>query len=260
VSDWAIVLVVWLLSGIVSVSPVYKREFTLSDPEINHQHRKNQVGSALNHLLSLFGPIAAFVIVGCVQRSLHLIHHGTIGVCAGRGLARLITVVLKHSVGRLRPDFLARCKWDEILLECTGNKQSIIDGRKSFPSGHSSTAFSGMFFLSLWIAGQTAAWCFSVQMPPRRLRSSRMTSFFLTLLPLFWATHVAVTRIQDYRHHTEDVCAGSFIGIASALVSYFIFWPNPFTPSTFDHQSYGQPRLLYADEEYRPRSVNLELE
>lgn len=76
--------------------------------------------------------------------------------------------------------------------------QLIINGRKSFPSGHSSTAFSGMFFLSLWTAGQTAAWCFSVQMPSRSLRSSRMTSFFLSLLPLFWATHVAVTRIQDY--------------------------------------------------------------
>ena len=77
-------------------------------------------------------------------------------------------------------------------------KQTVIDGRKSFPFGHSSTAFSGMFFLSLWTAGQTAAWCFSVKMPPRSLRSSRMTSFFLSLLPLFWATHVAVTRIQDY--------------------------------------------------------------
>lgn len=78
------------------------------------------------------------------------------------------------------------------------NQQTVIDGRKSFPSGHSSTAFCGMFFLSLWMAGQTAAWCFSVQMPPMSLRSSRMTRFFVSLLPLFWAIHVAVTRIQDH--------------------------------------------------------------
>lgn len=259
ISDWAIILIIWLLSGMVSVSPVYKREFLLSDQQINHQYRESQVGSALNHLLALFVPISIFVLVGCIQRSLHLIHHGAIGLCAARGVARLITVVLKHSVGRLRPDFLARCKWDEILLECTGKKQTVIDGRKSFPSGHSSTAFSGMFFLSLWMAGQTAAWCFSVQMPPRNLRSSRMTSFFLSIIPLFWATHVAVTRIQDYKHDKEDVCVGGFIGIASAFISYLIFWPNPFSPSSFDHQIYGQPRVLYTAGEYRSRNIDFEL-
>lgn len=216
------------------------------------------MGSALNHLLSLFVPISIFVLVGCIQRSLHLIHHGAIGLCAARyGVSILFNASSKfeinsHITQQSFPTYHgsteAQCWFVHLLIfflygaqlmfrprpvasrlfsqmqmgrnpvgmhrVCspflgTGTlfsqknkgvreKQMIVDGRKSFPSGHSSTAFSGMFFLSLWTAGQTAAWCFNVQMPPRSLRSSRMTSFFLSLLPLFWATHVAVTRIQDH--------------------------------------------------------------
>ena len=55
-----------------------------------------------------------------------------------------------------------------------------------------------MMFLSLWIAGQTAAWCFSVPKAPHNRYSSRMMVFLATLLPLFWASHVALTRLQDY--------------------------------------------------------------
>lgn len=83
------------------------------------------------------------------------------------------------------------------LTSFTSNPYKVLDGRKSFPSGHSSTAFSGMFFLSLWVAGQTAAWCFTVPKSSRSLISGRMLTFILTLLPIIWATHVAVTRIQD---------------------------------------------------------------
>ncbi|KAF8159483.1 lipid phosphate phosphatase 1 [Crassisporium funariophilum] len=277
-TDWMVVLVIWLLSGMVSASPVFERDFSPSDPEINHPHKKNQVGSVLNHSIALFVPLLIVALVGGIQRSLLVVHHGAIGVCAARGLARLVTEVLKHSVGqisvfllhllhsltsrhtgRLRPDFLARCKWDAIAEECMGKKQNILDGRKSFPSGHSSTAFSGMVFLSLWIAGQTAAWCFSIPKTPRSLRASRMLTFLLTLLPLFWATHVAVSRLQDYRHHKEDVIVGSFIGIISAVLSYLIFWPSPFSASTFDVYTFGQPRLLYTDGDRRARSTDFEL-
>ncbi|KDR80697.1 hypothetical protein GALMADRAFT_91250 [Galerina marginata CBS 339.88] len=259
-TDWAVIVLIWLLSGLASSLPVFKRDFMPSDPEISHPHKKNQVGSFLNQTVAFFGPILVFMFIGCLQRSLLTIHHGAVGLCAARGLAHLVTEILKHSVGRLRPDFLARCAWDNVAEQCTGHKHTVLDGRKSFPSGHSSTAFSGMLFLSLWIAGQTAAWCFSVPKSPRSFRSSRMLSFFLTLLPLFWATHVAVTRMQDYRHHKEDVIVGSFLGCLSAILSYLIFWPNPISASTFDYQGGGQPRLLYTDGQYhRSRTTDFEL-
>ncbi|KAF8817392.1 lipid phosphate phosphatase 1 [Phlegmacium glaucopus] len=246
-TDWVVVGTIWLLSMLVSALPVYKRDFSISDPLISHPHKKSQVSSSLNYAIALLVPFTTIFVIW-FRKSLFVIHHGTIGLCTALGLAQLVTRALKNSVGRLRPDFLATCKWEEIAAECTGTKEYILGGRQSFPSGHSSTAFSGMMFLSLWIAGQTAAWCFSLPKAPRNRYSSRMMVFLITLFPLFWASHVALTRLQDYRHHKEDVIVGSFIGILSAFLSYFIFWPNPFLTSSFDVSTYGQPRVLYTNE------------
>lgn len=80
----------------------------------------------------------------------------------------------------------------------------IVDGRKSFPSGHSSTAFVGMTFMFLWLSAKTAAWCFAAPLPPRSpwVLASRLGRVLLTLLPLTFATWVAVSRVEDYvREH-----------------------------------------------------------
>jgi diacylglycerol diphosphate phosphatase/phosphatidate phosphatase len=130
-------------------------------------------------------------------------------------------------------------------------------------------------FLSLWIAGKTAAWCFHSPSSTAAYHS-RLGAFFLTLLPLFWATFVAVSRIEDYvsfppldvysklnlyqRHHKEDVIAGSLIGIFSALICYHIFWPSPFFIENFTPEQAGRPRALYSDRlEWRSRNADFEL-
>ena len=74
----------------------------------------------------------------------------------------------------------------------------VMDGRRSFPSGHSSTAFSGMTFLSLYLAGLTGAWCFSQAARPGSFFGSRMARLWLTAAPVVFATWVAITRLEDY--------------------------------------------------------------
>jgi len=74
-----------------------------------------------------------------------------------------------------------------------------------------------------------------------------MGRFFLTLMPISWAAFVAISRVQDYRHHKEDVIVGSLVGIVSAVVCYMIFWPSPFSPKTFMEGSSSKPRALYVD-------------
>jgi membrane-associated phospholipid phosphatase len=76
--------------------------------------------------------------------------------------------------------------------------ERIIDGRQSFPSGHTSTAFVGMTFVSLFFAGKTAALCFSVAPSFGSFLRSRLVRLCLILSPIVFATWVAVTRIEDY--------------------------------------------------------------
>jgi diacylglycerol diphosphate phosphatase/phosphatidate phosphatase len=173
-------------------------------------------------------------------------------------MTQATTEFLKNRVGRLRPDFLARCRWDAALQTCTGKHGVILDGRKSFPSGHASGAFSGMTFLSLWLAGNTAAWCFQSRLPARSVRSTRIGRLVLTLLPMLWALFVAVSRIEDYRHHKEDVIVGSLIGIFSSSVCYLVFWPNPLSARNFALEHTSRARLVYTDrEDYRDAGFEL---
>lgn len=81
----------------------------------------------------------------------------------GGFLTTFITDLIKNAVGRPRPDLLDRCQAMagtpiDILVDvavCTQqNKHKLDEGFRSFPSGHSSMAFAGLGFLSLWLAGQ----------------------------------------------------------------------------------------------------------
>ena len=74
----------------------------------------------------------------------------------------------------------------------------FLDGRRSFPSGHSSTAFFGMTFLALYLAGLTGAWSLTRPEESGSPLRSKLARLVLTLLPLGFATWVAVSRVEDY--------------------------------------------------------------
>merc|ERR1719319_1079827 len=60
-------------------------------------------------------------------------------------LAEFVTNILKIYVGRPRPNFFALCEWRD--GKCHANEHDARNAYKSFPSGHSSSAFStfGLF-------------------------------------------------------------------------------------------------------------------
>lgn len=144
----------------------------------------------------------------------------------------------------------------------------MAEGRRSFPSGHTSTVFAGMVFLALFIAGLTSSWIFTQPLPSRRLPSSRLARLALTLSPLYYAMWVAVSRMEDYvrdkffdfvygeliafsqRHHKEDVIMGMLVGTFTATTCYFVYWSNPFIRQVRTEVN-GQEtsaRLVYAQE------------
>ncbi|PNS14944.1 Diacylglycerol pyrophosphate phosphatase 1 [Sphaceloma murrayae] len=140
-------------------------------------------------------------------------------------LTSFLTDIVKNSVGRPRPDLLARCKpkantpRDKLVgIEvCTETSAHLLqDGWRSFPSGHSSFAFSGLGYLGYFFASQTYALRPNVDL-------ARM---ILVLAPFVAAALIAISRLEDYRHDVFDVTAGSTLGAVMAYLNWRRHYPK----------------------------------
>lgn len=150
---------------------------------------------------------------------LHKAHVTVLGFLISVAMSSFLTHVFKNAIGRARPDLIARCipqrgtPAHELINYhiCTqSDRNKLNDGWRSFPSGHSSFAFSGLGYLSLAIAGQLHT------LRPR----TDLARVLITITPLLGAFLVAASRTADYRHDIYDVTAGSILGFAMAYFGY----------------------------------------
>jgi membrane-associated phospholipid phosphatase len=157
------------------------------------------------------------VLYSYQKRSFLELHAAASTVVQGGSVQFMFVEIGKVLAGRFRPDYLSRCTSLGANGECQNHDAHILaEGRKSFPSGHSSAAFFGMAILSLFLAGKL-----------RILHGRRSFSkLVICISPLLLAYWVAISRTLDNRHHFSDILAGSAIGIACSSV-YFLHCALP---------------------------------
>jgi len=219
--------------------PGFKREFSLEDKTIQYPFAEHErVPDWALFIISFVAPLCLLPVLNRLTvRSNWDWHTGTLGFLFGISLTAVVTEVTKITVGRPRPDLISRCipkPGSEDPLR--GLSSSTIctqtdfftfhDGWRSFPSGHSSLSFAGLGFLSFYLAGKLHLFD----------RGGYTIKIWLVFTPLVGATLVAISRTMDYRHHWQDVLAGSALGLTLSYLSYRQYYPPLHSPDC--HEPY----------------------
>lgn len=227
------IALVFIFLVVEKLKPFF-RDFSLSDPTIQHKFSKHERVSA-NLCLSIISIVPSAVIAMAVvadrrwkrlkTQQLQLLTVSLLGLMLTTTMAGVLIDILKSWIGRPRPDFLQRCGPKKstpviglVSIDvCTAplGKRALIDGMRSMPSGHSGLSFSSLFYLTLWLGGQFKIFH----------RSQPLYKLLIAALPTIGACYVALSRTQDYRHHFSDIVVGGFIGIALSVVTYHRYFP-----------------------------------
>lgn len=178
-------------------------------------------------LLAALVPIAVFLICQIRVRSFWDVNNATVGLFYSLITAAVFQVFIKWLIGGLRPHFLAVCKpnlpasglatgngFRQIMYDrkiCTGDEAEINDALESFPSGHSTAAFAGFVFLSLYLNAKLKV--FSNYHPA-------MWKLIAVYSPILGATLIAGALTIDEFHNWYDCLAGAIIGTVFAFSSY----------------------------------------
>ncbi|KAF9674051.1 hypothetical protein SADUNF_Sadunf10G0087700 [Salix dunnii] len=117
-------------------------------------------------------------------------------------------------------------RWGNVL--CHGKGSDVKEGHKSFPSGHTSWSFAGLGFLSLYLSGKIKAFD----------RKGHVAKLCIVFLPLLAASLVAISRVDDYWHHWQDVFAGGLLGLVVAAFCYAQFFPPPYNDDGWGPYAY----------------------
>ncbi|KAI5239434.1 acid phosphatase/Vanadium-dependent haloperoxidase [Aureobasidium subglaciale] len=273
--DWILIIAIAAVGGGISYVKPYHRPFSLLDlaisfPYVDH----DEVSTVTLVVVSLIVPAVIIAIVTALfvpafsrssirdqrywKRKLWEFNSGWMGLGLSFALAFFITTGIKNLIGKPRPDLLARCqpdlndiaahvvggygqdisqRWTLVSSSiCTQTDQKRLDeGFRSFLSGHSSMSWSGLLYLSLWLASK-----FNMLIPylghgapPRRNdedetdqeprdRAAAPPVFgaIIVLIPICVAFFICSTRYVDFKHQGIDIFSGSVLGIITAWIGF----------------------------------------
>ncbi|KAF9357081.1 hypothetical protein BGX26_004290 [Mortierella sp. AD094] len=207
--DWIFCIVLLLLFFLLDNTEPFHRQFSVQNTAIMFPYaEKETIPTWALALIAVVFPVAVIAVVGLgVRRSPYDFHNGILGLLVSVLLTTIFTQVIKVTVGKHRPDFLSRCQpmlngapltHDEPLHlwtidVCTQTDHAILkDGFRSFPSGHASTSFAGLFYISLWLGGK---------MHPFDRRGYSLKAVILVVPVVVFAYHQYYPAITAARSH-----------------------------------------------------------
>ncbi|KAE8215336.1 hypothetical protein CF327_g1357 [Tilletia walkeri] len=229
--DWVGTLVLAGLLAIINSADGFRREFSLTDTSIQHTYSTTErVPTWLLAICAFLVPLGVMAAIGLgLRRSVWDFHTAFLGLVLTNALTLTVTTLVKVTVGRPRPDLIDRCQPRQgasnapvfgLVTQaiCTTDitDHIIRDGFRSFPSGHASTSFAGLTFLSLYLAGKLHLFD----------SRGRALGAWVALAPLMGAVLISVSRTMDYRHHATDVIAGGLLGFWISVAIYFLYYPS----------------------------------
>ncbi|TQD92472.1 hypothetical protein C1H46_022033 [Malus baccata] len=242
--DWLILLLLAVIELILYIIyPFYRFVGKDMMEDLRYPMKANTVPVWAVPMYSVLLPVVIFLFFYMRRKDVHDLHHSILGLLFAVLITGVITDAIKNAVGRPRPDFFWRCfpdgkdVYDQLGgVVCHGKDSDIKEGHKSFPSGHSSWSFAGLGFLSLYLCGKIKAFD----------RKGHVAKLCIVLLPLLAASLVAISRVDDYWHHWQDVFAGGLLGLVVASFCYRQFFPSP-----YHDQGWGPYAYFSALEETR---------
>lgn len=204
-------------------------------PEFAYPDRGWIISSALSAVLSVGVPGLIILLTQIRVRSFRDTSNAIIGLFYSLILSTLFQVVLKMLVGGFRPYFLSVCKPDVSPEYVQAHNSSGLNGvgfRKlyftsdicttddharlktamtSFPSGHTTAAWAGFFYLFLYLNAKLKVWA------DYRPAVWKLPVIFA---PILGAVLISSTLCINWSHNWYDVAAGGFIGTIFALACY----------------------------------------
>ncbi|KAH0497758.1 hypothetical protein TgHK011_005043 [Trichoderma gracile] len=228
--------------GVYEAKPAPTRSFpvTFSDgeivwPEFGYPLRKEIIPIWLAAFLAAVIPIVVILLMQIRIRSFWDVNNGIIGLLYALICAAVFQVFLKWLIGGLRPHFLDVCKPDLSRVTtsgldrvgykqlyftrdiCTGDPDQIDDSLESFPSGHTTAAFAGFVYLSLYLNAKLKV--FANYHPA-------MWKLIAVYAPILGATLIGGALTIDEFHNWYDVFAGAVIGTVMAFSAYRMLYAS----------------------------------
>ncbi|CAN1796347.1 Lipid phosphate phosphatase 1 [Linum perenne] len=244
--DWLILLLLGAIEvTLYIIHPFYRFVGKDMMEDLRYPLKDNTVPVWSVPIYAVLLPILVFIVFYFRRRCVYDLHHAILGLLFSVLVTAVLTDAIKDAVGRPRPDFFWRCfpdgkDWGDVI--CHGSVDDIKEGHKSFPSGHASWSFAGLGFLSLYLSGKIKVFD----------RQGHVAKLCIVILPLLVACLVAISRVNDYWHHWQDVFAGSLLGLVISGFCYRQFFPSPYHDQGWGPYAY----FLALEEESRSGDPN----